>query len=377
MGNKLRIGILTFPMSISGITPLSNLIQILQSISSDIYLVTGNEGFSFFKDNHCIHTYGITHTSGKSLLSRVLKYILTQINISLTLIKIMNKVDVWLFFFGGDVLIIPMITLKIFNKKVILSLPDSHVQISKSTSSMFSKPIEWLSKINYYLSDYMIVYSYGLVREWNLDKFKNKIYIAPEHYIDLTHFTITKSYDRRENIIGYIGRFNSEKGIINFVRSIPEVLEKCPDLKFFVAGDGELRHEVEDFINENNLGSKVELPGWIPHDKLPEYLNNLKLLVLPSYSEGLPNIVLEAMACGTPVLATPVGAIPDIIQDHRTGFILLNNRPECISQSIAEAMTYDGTDTIIKNAMCLIEANFTYDMAIKRFNKIFTDLSLH
>jgi hypothetical protein len=57
-------------------------------------------------------------------------------------------------------------------------------------------------------------------------------------------------------------------------------------------------------------------------------------MVIPSFTEGLPNIMLEAMACGTPVLATPVGAISDIIRDSETGFIMENNSPKCIIENV-------------------------------------------
>ena len=78
----------------------------------------------------------------------------------------------------------------------------------------------------------------------------------------------------------------------------------------------------------SHVNKNVTLVGWISHDELPSYLNMLKLLVVPSYTEGLPNIVIEAMSCGTPVLATPVGGVPDLIEDGITGFILEDNFPE-------------------------------------------------
>lgn len=65
-------------------------------------------------------------------------------------------------------------------------------------------------------------------------------------------------------------------------------------------------------MKQSNLNDKVSLVGRVSYDEVPRYLNQLKLLVILSYSEGFPNTVLEAMACGTPVLATRVGAVPDI-----------------------------------------------------------------
>ena len=130
-----------------------------------------------------------------------------------------------------------------------------------------------------------------------------------------------------------------------------------------------MRDKIEKYLDENNLNDKVKLVGWIPHDELPDYLNGLELVVLPSYTEGLPNLMLEAMACGTPVLATPVGAIPDVIKDKKTGFIIDNNSPECIAKNVERALNHTSLDEIVKNARKLVEKEFTCEATVERYKK--------
>lgn len=118
------------------------------------------------------------------------------------------------------------------------------------------------------------------------------------------------------------------------------------------------------------------LISWagISHDDLPRYLNQLRLLVLPSYTEGLPNIMLEAMACGTSVLATPVGAIPDVIIDGKTGFIMENNSPECIAENVIRALNSPALDKIAEEGRRFVEENFTFEQVIERWKEVLEGL---
>jgi len=135
-------------------------------------------------------------------------------------------------------------------------------------------------------------------------------------------------------------------------------------------GDGQLCDKIKKYLDENNLNDKIKLAGWIPHEELPDYLNELKLVVLPSYTEGLPNLMLEAMACDTPVLATPVGAIPDVIKDGETGFIMENNSPECIAENVMRALEHSDLERIVGDARALVGREFTYEVAVERYRKI-------
>ena len=368
---KGNIGILTFSISKAGCIPTSNLVDILDSLSNNLYLITGTDGYIFFKDDKRIQTYGIKHERGTNAFTRILRYIYTQLKISYKLVKLTRNVDLWIFFIGGEGLVLPMLTAKLLRKKVVLAFAGSSVLTLKSANDNFFKPVEILSKINCMLSNRIILYSPNLIKEWNLEKYRNKISIAHKHFLDFDKFKMKKKFGERDNLVGYIGRLSEEKGTLNFVKAIPEISKEKDDLEFLIGGDGQLCDKIKRYLYENNLNDKVKLVGWIPHDKLPDYLNELKLVVVPSYTEGLPNVMLEAMACGTPVLATPVGAIPDMIMDGETGFIMENNSPECIAKNVIRALNHQNLDEIVKNARELMENEFTYDAAVERYRKIF------
>ena len=101
-----------------------------------------------------------------------------------------------------------------------------------------------------------------------------------------------------------------------------------------------------------------------------------RLLVLPSYTEGLPNIMLEAMACGTPVLATPVGAIPDVIIDGKTGFIMENNSPECIAENVVRALNSPDLERIAEDGRRFVEENFSFEKTVENWKRILQDTSI-
>jgi glycosyltransferase involved in cell wall biosynthesis len=76
----------------------------------------------------------------------------------------------------------------------------------------------------------------------------------------------------------------------------------------------------------------------VPHESLPEFLNQVKLFIVPSYQEGIPLTLKEVMACGAIVVATRVGGIPGILEDGKTGVIMRDNSPACLAQAIARAL---------------------------------------
>ncbi len=364
-----NIGLVTFPLSKAGNIPLSHLVEVLGELSTSLYVITGNE--ADIQPLGQRYVFRVDHKNTKNTIARIINFIYTQLHISYQLIKLINKVNLWVFFIGGEGLVLPMITAKLWRSRVLLALAGFPERSSRKEKDPLSRIIGLLASINLTLSDGIAVYSKRNIAERNLEKYSGKISIAYEHFLDFNIFKVDKPLNKRGKVVGYLGSLSQNKGVPNLIDAIPKILERDSSIEFLIGGEGNLRAEIQERISKNDLSGKVKYVGWIPHDDIPEYLNELKLLILPSYSEGLPNIILEAMACGTPVLVTPVGAIPDIIIDGETGFIMEYNNSECIASNILRALNHPKLQQVANNGREMVENEFTLDKAAHNYRKIF------
>mgnify|MGYP001590263749 CR=1 FL=1 len=140
---------------------------------------------------------------------------------------------------------------------------------------------------------------------------ENKIQYIPAIYLDLETFrplNLSKEYD-----LIFVGRLEPNKGTNLLIDSARILKNQTLNFKMFVVGDGPLKNNLRLKIENLKLQNNVLLYGWAKDSKeIAELINKAKVLVLPSYNEGGPRVIFEAMACGVPVLATPVGMVPDL-----------------------------------------------------------------
>ncbi|MBL4868784.1 MAG: glycosyltransferase family 4 protein [Pseudomonadales bacterium] len=111
----------------------------------------------------------------------------------------------------------------------------------------------------------------------------------------------------------YAGNFNIEKGLCYLIEAYSMLSKNQSNIMLCVVGSGPLEQEINGQINSLGIGDTVKLCGRVPHSDIPLYLGAADFLCLPSLREGCPNIVLEALASGTPVLSSRVGAVPDVL----------------------------------------------------------------
>jgi len=145
----------------------------------------------------------------------------------------------------------------------------------------------------------------------------------------------------------FIGNLKHDKGVMELMNAFIKIHHTQPKLKLKYVGGGAMLTKLQALVSQHQLENKVIFEGVIPHDQLPKLIGQATLLALPSYNEGVPNVVLEAMACATPVVATNVGGIPEVVTE-KTGIIAKEITAECIATCLLEALNKSWDHTAIR-----------------------------
>lgn len=369
------VGIVTKPLGRGGIVPVSNLVKIFTFISDSVYIITANEGANLNpEENEGLVIKSFHYKYGDNAFTKIVNNFSLQAKITLSIFKRRKSITTWIFFLDSHTFILPVFGAKLMGSKIVFPLAASIKGSAKAQNNWLNNLLILFESITLEFADFVILYSRNLISSWDLDQYSSKILIAHRHFLNFEAFTVITPLTDRPQLIGYIGRLSGEKGVQHFVQALPAILSVREDLHVLIGGDGQLKESIEASLQEGDIAARVDLPGWISHNDLPRYLNQLRLLVLPSYTEGLPNIMLEAMACGTPVLATPVGAVPDVIIDGKTGFILEDNSPESIAESVARALSSPDLERIAEAGRRFVEENFTFERVVERWKEVLDEI---
>jgi glycosyltransferase involved in cell wall biosynthesis len=119
-----------------------------------------------------------------------------------------------------------------------------------------------------------------------------------------------------------VGRLCEQKGQLLLVEAAHQLAAQGVPFELVLAGDGELRDDIEVLISRYKLQGRVRITGWISSDEVREQILNARALVLPSFAEGLPIVIMEAMALRRPVISTFVGGIPELVRPGEHGWLV-------------------------------------------------------
>ncbi|MDH5733505.1 MAG: glycosyltransferase family 4 protein [Candidatus Bathyarchaeota archaeon] len=341
-----------------------------------------NFAFIFSKDlNPC---YKIKLTKG--IIGKIIN------NIRLLEVAHLQKVDVVLLhqqLFDPLSLLLAKVILR---KKILFFVGASRFQIFKinSTSGLFT-----FSELLNDILNYILIYFFQILLSDEIILVTNRFY-QTEPLLSFFKFKTCVAYDipsksffdemkpqrnvmKRKNIVCYIGSARFIKGFHVFINAA-RLLSSENNLQFLVIGEHnkcEPQH-LNEYLNLEEVKKRfknIQFVGRIPHSALVDYLRNAKLLVLPSFSEGLPAAVVEAMACGTPVLATPVGAICDLIKDRQTGSILQENSPTYVSERMLRILAENELlQTISKKSSEFVRDFFSFEKSLAIWRKILHEI---
>ena len=322
-----------------------------------------------------------------SIFLRLINYLVYQILTLVAFLRISRRVHIVIFFQSES--ISTAIFCKLLNKKIIQYVGGSgfeslyyQVQAIKRLKRLLSKVLPYIlllaENIMCSLADKIVVVSNVAFEDQRINMYKSKTTLTTKFVA--THFNLQKGIEKRENIVGFVGRFEAEKGILEFAEAISLVFDEMhvDKTKFLVIGDGSLKEEIALRLSRYASSDKVRLLRTLPHDEIPKYLNEMKLLVVPSHTEGLPSIVLEAMACGTPVLASPVGAIPDVVIEGKTGFLLKSTKPQHIAEKVVELVGNRGLlERVSEEAYKFVRKEFCFEKTLESWRSILKESNIH
>jgi glycosyltransferase involved in cell wall biosynthesis len=376
---KPNIGIVNLPVfSSADKIALDKHIRAISPFANMVFVYVSNFKGDYSGNIAIINIGRIERSEKPSILERILGNIKPQLKLIINIAKSHENLDLVLFDIGEYRNVFALLFSKFLGKKTFVV----HRSGNKFLEAKFNYPSgiekiipyiqEAILRISYRATDYILCESPRIIEYGGVTRFRKKIRFY-KHFVETDRFVPIKSPSERENIVGYAGRLTRKKGIINLIKAA-SLCRPRQDVKFVVIGDGELKDEILHEIKAQRLNDRVKMIGWVPDEDFPLYLAKMKIFVLPSYEEGIPITLLEAMACGSIVLATPVGGIPDIIKDGETGFILRDNKPETIAEIIIKILNYANLDQIAKNARLFVEKEYSFKAVVDQWKRIFIDV---
>jgi len=135
-----------------------------------------------------------------------------------------------------------------------------------------------------------------------------------------------------------VGRLSRQKGQVLLVEAFADAVDQGLDAQLVLAGDGDMRPQIEQLARERGIEDRLRITGWITGEQVREEILASRAMVLPSFAEGLPMVIMEAFALRRPVLTTYIAGIPELVVDGENGFLIPSGSPARITEALHRVM---------------------------------------
>jgi glycosyltransferase involved in cell wall biosynthesis len=169
----------------------------------------------------------------------------------------------------------------------------------------------------------------------------------------------------------YVGRLEPVKGVRYLISAMKRVHDTIPDARLIIIGEGTERAMLEALSARLGLQTCVQFGGEVPHEKVLSFMQQADVFVLPSLSEGFPMVIVEALACGLPVVASRVGGVPEIITNETNGYLVEAKDEGALADRIQVLLQDDLLRKKISDANKELVKKYSWENVIIKLEKIY------
>jgi len=206
---------------------------------------------------------------------------------------------------------------------------------------------------------------------WFDDHFVRVIYNGIESKVSIEAFDFKRHFANKK-VIFSAGRLAEQKGFPDFIEAASLLLNNRQDLAFVIMGEGKLKADLQNLIDQKGISEACQI--WDFQPSIDPYLKGCDLFVLASLFEGMPNVVMEAMAVGKPVVATDVNGARELMEDGQTGVIVPPKKPEILAKAIEELINDPKRCELFgEKGKARVLNHFTIEKMVEQLEVFFTE----
>ena len=320
---------------------------------------------------------------GDSLPAKALRLVLGQLRLTWEVVRCWRSTDVFATYLSDGLVALPMLVARMLRRRLLIVYTGSAAESLATRASLLSRVASAvaaaLSEVEYSLADAIAVLSLSEAEQGRLRKHRAKMqrltgpdsrFVTGNSYTDFEAFSLGPPPLQRPALVAFVGRLAPEKGAREFGLGVALLAKEIADLEVVVCGDGPLRAELAAMLHDALPEQHVDIRGTVPHAEVSRVLRTARFLVVPSHTEVLATVAVEAMACGAVCCATPVGATGDIVIDGVTGFIVPGPVPLDIRDTVLRAWEHPDLDGIQVCARQFAVDHFSFEAVQHRWRRV-------